>query len=316
MQAEEERREQGAREVTKEGEAAPNWASCLRTSVAGAGRACSPPRHRARAVPWSMRAARSKIGPFISKAPCLSVPVPEERSHLQGYRVIRSRFGSSKCGACGGAINQGIKVGAGRPGAPVRSLSTHLHRSRPEADLADLCSRPLVAGMLPPAARGSCALCCRRTAGRRLRLIPPRRRPGSRLRASSLAPVQICKKESDARKGGWVHATCILQQKRGAVGDQTGEDGGGRGEEGGGNDREGEEAGASKVAERQPQGRSKDAAAIGQRRSKRRAHGSGQERLAGGGSSQKAADPGATSGGKQGAARRSSKRRRHDQAEE
>ncbi|KAL4459035.1 hypothetical protein ABPG75_013900 [Micractinium tetrahymenae] len=66
----------------------------------------------------------------------------EERRYLEGYRVIRSRFGSSKCSACGGDIKQGVK---------------------------------------------------------------------------------ICKEEGDATKGGWAHATCILQERRREAGEEGGE---------------------------------------------------------------------------------------------
>ena len=43
--------------------------------------------------------------------PCPTLPCPADKQrYLQGYRLIKSRFGSGKCGICDGTIDQGERI--------------------------------------------------------------------------------------------------------------------------------------------------------------------------------------------------------------
>lgn len=98
-----------------------------------------------------------------------SVPLchpAEERRFLGGFRVIKSRFGSSKCSACGGDIKQGIKVRAPgelrrrmpRPPPPTRQSlvallwSPHPSSARMLVSKGRLYQRPSHNSVLYPAA--------------------------------------------------------------------------------------------------------------------------------------------------------------------
>lgn len=113
--------------------------------------------------------------------------------------------------------------------------------------------------------------------------------------------LQICKEKGDASKGGWAHATCILQHKVGKPGSVAKEEGGSDGKE------QVQEEGQQ---ERGPGRKRKVAARTGGKRSRKLRHGGDSPKAARGRSLRDRKVSAAGSGGGGG------QKRRHAEAEE
>lgn len=149
-------------------------------------------------------------------APACRAPADEAR-WLAGCRVIKSRFGTSKCGLCGQTIDPGTKVGL--PGLPPRKEG----RIGPHWLPRQL--RRLPGGRSRGAAWSTCSqqlLHCRLLTSA---LCTPL---STSLGTSHFSlGAQIAKEQGAAGRGGWAHAACLVEQRKGGSGGSGVEEEGG-----------------------------------------------------------------------------------------